>query len=73
MASTVRDIFRWNKALLEQRVLSAAASTRAMFSDAACVDPLTYYGIGWFVSRLHCAQRVARSSDDVNVMRDWRR
>ena len=48
MASNVLDLFAWNKALIEGRVLGAA-STNAMFSDAARVDPLTYYGMGWFI------------------------
>ncbi|MCZ7594711.1 MAG: beta-lactamase family protein [Hyphomicrobium sp.] len=48
MASNVLDLFQWNKAMMEGRVASAA-STRLMLSDAARVDPLTYYGMGWFV------------------------
>lgn len=49
MASNVLDLFQWNKAMMEGRVVSAA-STQLMLSDAARVDPLTYYGMGWFVS-----------------------
>jgi len=49
MASNVLDLFQWNRALIEGRVLDAAA-TRAMFSDGARVDPLTYYGMGWFIT-----------------------
>ncbi len=49
MASNVLDIFTWNKAMMEGRLLRAD-STHAMFSDAARVDPHTYYGMGWFVS-----------------------
>lgn len=49
MASSATDIFLWNKALMEGRLLSPA-SREAMFSDAARVDPLTYYGMGWFVA-----------------------
>jgi CubicO group peptidase (beta-lactamase class C family) len=48
MASNVLDLFAWNKALIGGRALGAS-STRAMFSDAARVDPLTYYGMGWFI------------------------
>jgi CubicO group peptidase (beta-lactamase class C family) len=48
MTSNVLDLFAWNKALIEGRALGAT-STRAMFSDAARVDPLTYYGMGWFI------------------------
>ena len=48
MASNVVDLFAWNKALVDGRVIGAESS-RAMFSDAARVDPHTYYGMGWFV------------------------
>src|SRR5262249_61896651 len=48
MASNVVDLFAWNKALMEGRLLSAG-SRDAMFADAARVDPMTYYGMGWFV------------------------
>ena len=48
MASNAVDLFAWNKALIDGRVLGAA-STAAMFSDAARVDPHTYYGMGWFI------------------------
>lgn len=48
MASNVVDLFAWNKALIDDRVIGAESS-RAMFSDAARVDPHTYYGMGWFV------------------------
>jgi len=48
MASNVVDIFAWNRALMDDRVLSSA-SRAVMFSDAARVDPLTYYGMGWFI------------------------
>jgi CubicO group peptidase (beta-lactamase class C family) len=48
MASNAIDLFAWNKALIDGRVLGAE-STAAMFSDAARVDPHTYYGMGWFI------------------------
>jgi len=48
MASNVVDLFAWHKGLMSGDVISAA-SREAMFSDAARVDPLTYYGMGWFV------------------------
>lgn len=48
MASSAVDIFTWDKALIEGRVMSAA-SLASMFSDGARVDPLTYYGMGWYV------------------------
>lgn len=49
MASNALDIFAWNKALMEERIISADAR-HSMFSDAARVDPVTYYGMGWFVT-----------------------
>jgi len=48
MASNVTDLFRWNAALMTGKVLGPE-SIREMFSDAARVDPLTYYGMGWFI------------------------
>jgi hypothetical protein len=49
MASNVVDLFAWNAALMAGRILNPE-SRMAMFSDAARVDPVTYYGMGWFVS-----------------------
>ena len=49
MASNVIDLFAWNKALIDGRRSSTTQSVRLMFSDAARVDPLTYYGMGWFI------------------------
>jgi CubicO group peptidase (beta-lactamase class C family) len=49
MASNVVDLFAWNAALMAGRILGPE-SRAAMFSDAARVDPVTYYGMGWFVS-----------------------
>jgi CubicO group peptidase (beta-lactamase class C family) len=48
MASNVIDLFAWNKALMNRSILNDQ-SVRLMFSDAARVDPLTYYGMGWFI------------------------
>ncbi|MEQ1671794.1 MAG: serine hydrolase domain-containing protein, partial [Hyphomicrobium sp.] len=48
ICSTVRDLFMWNKAVMEDRLLSRSMRD-AMFSDAARVDVWTYYGMGWFV------------------------
>ncbi|MEI9899085.1 MAG: serine hydrolase domain-containing protein [Hyphomicrobium sp.] len=48
MASNAVDLFAWNKALIEGRLISPA-NLKAMFSDAARVDPATYYGMGWYV------------------------
>ena len=48
ISSTVIDLFKWNKAVMEDRLLSRPMR-EAMFSDAARVDVWTYYGMGWFV------------------------
>jgi CubicO group peptidase (beta-lactamase class C family) len=48
MASNALDLFAWNKALIEGRVL-APESLAAMFADGGRVSPATYYGMGWFV------------------------
>jgi CubicO group peptidase (beta-lactamase class C family) len=48
VASNVHDMFAWNKALMEDRVLSGAMRA-LMFSDAARVTPEDYYGMGWFI------------------------
>lgn len=48
VVSNVRDIFAWNKALMEGRVLAPELRS-LMFSDNARVGPLQYYGMGWFV------------------------
>lgn len=48
MASSAADLFAWNKGLMDQGLISQA-SRKAMFSDAARVDPLTYDGMGWYV------------------------
>lgn len=49
VASTVIDIFKWNKALMEGTALSAPMRD-VMLSDSGRVDPWTYYGAGWFVT-----------------------
>jgi CubicO group peptidase (beta-lactamase class C family) len=48
VASNVVDMFAWNKALMEGRVLSGPMAA-LMFSDAARVTPQDYYGMGWFI------------------------
>lgn len=60
VVSSVLDIFRWNKALLEGRVLSPKMQA-VMFSDAARVDPWTYYGAGWFISHKDGTERYFHS------------
>lgn len=49
MVSSVEDLFAWNTALMEHRVL-AGDTLRVMLADAARVDVWTYYGMGWFIS-----------------------
>jgi CubicO group peptidase (beta-lactamase class C family) len=49
MASSAADLFRWNAALIEGRVLDQE-STRAMFAEGGRVDPVRFYGMGWFVT-----------------------
>jgi hypothetical protein len=48
MASNVADLSAWNAALMSGRIIGPQ-SLAAMFSDAARVGPVTYYGMGWFV------------------------
>ena len=50
MASNVIDLFAWNRALMTRSIINDQ-NVRLMFSDAARVDPLTYYGMGWFMDR----------------------
>lgn len=49
VASSVVDLFKWDKALIEGHALSPKMRD-LMFSDAARVDVWTYYGAGWFVT-----------------------
>ena len=49
MVSNADDMFAWNTALMDGGVLGSA-SRAAMFSDAARVDPITYYGMGWYIA-----------------------
>jgi len=48
IASTAVDIFRWNDALMEGRILDPDMR-ETMFADAAHVSPLEWYGMGWFI------------------------
>ncbi|HWK33857.1 MAG TPA: serine hydrolase domain-containing protein [Hyphomicrobium sp.] len=48
MASSAVDLFRWNRAIMENRVVSPS-SRNLMFSNAARVTISKYYGMGWFV------------------------
>jgi len=48
MVSSAADLFGWNKAIMENRVVSPA-SRNLMFSNAARVTISKYYGMGWFV------------------------
>ena len=49
VASSVIDIFKWNKALMEGRALTPRMRD-LMLSDCARVYVWTYYGMGWFIS-----------------------
>ena len=48
MVSSAADLFSWNRAIMENRVVSSA-SRNLMFSNAARVTISKYYGMGWFV------------------------
>lgn len=48
MAASAVDLFRWNKALVEGRVL-APSEREIMFRAAARVSPQIWYAMGWFV------------------------
>lgn len=60
IVSTAPDIFEWNRALMEGRILSPEART-AMLSDDARVDVWTYYGMGWFVTHAAKADKYFHS------------
>lgn len=49
VASSVVDLFKWDKALMDGQALTSAAR-HLMFSDSARVDVWTYYGTGWFIT-----------------------
>ncbi|HML28076.1 MAG TPA: serine hydrolase domain-containing protein [Hyphomicrobium sp.] len=49
VASTVIDIFKWDKALMAGDALSSEMRA-VMLSDGGRVDPWTYYGAGWFIT-----------------------
>jgi CubicO group peptidase (beta-lactamase class C family) len=48
VASSVMDLFKWDKALMEGRALTGPARD-LMLSDSARVEVWTYYGMGWFI------------------------
>lgn len=48
LASTATDLFAWNKAFMEGRVLPPEYAA-LMISGAGRVSPEIYYGMGWFV------------------------
>lgn len=60
VASSVIDIFNWDAALLDGRVLEPRMRD-VMFSDAARVDPYTYYGAGWFINHRNGTDRYFHS------------
>jgi CubicO group peptidase (beta-lactamase class C family) len=49
VASSVVDLFKWDKALMGGQALTNSARD-LMFSDSARVDVWTYYGTGWFIT-----------------------
>lgn len=49
VASSVVDIYKWDKALMDGDALGADMRA-VMFADAGRVDAWTYYGAGWFIS-----------------------
>ena len=49
VASSVVDLFKWDKALMGGQALTSSARD-LMFSDSARVDVWTYYGTGWFIT-----------------------
>lgn len=49
MLSTVSDLFRWNAAMMDGRVLDER-TRELMFEEAARITPTTYYGMGWFIA-----------------------
>ncbi len=66
--STARDLFRWNEALFNGRVL-AAESLRAAFTVGLLAgdDPLhpedTGYGYGWIIDRLNGAREISHGGE----------
>ena len=66
--STAKDLFRWNEALFNGKVLSAA-STRAAFTVGVLAgdDPLnpedTGYGFGWTVDRLNGLREISHGGE----------
>lgn len=60
MASSAVDLFLWNKALMEDRVL-CRSSRSLMFSDGARVSQSRYYGMGWFIEHANGWDRFSHS------------
>lgn len=50
VASTVTDIFAWNAALMDDKVL-ARGLRQEMFREGGRVTPTIYYGMGWFIDQ----------------------
>jgi CubicO group peptidase (beta-lactamase class C family) len=48
MLSTANDLYRWNAALLRERIIGAPFLTE-MFKEGGRVTPTTFYAMGWFV------------------------
>jgi len=50
VASTVTDIFAWNAALMDDKVL-ARELRQEMFREGGRVTPTIFYGMGWFMDQ----------------------
>lgn len=48
MVSTALDLFQWNKALMEGRIVRPELRER-MFADGGRIGPASWYGMGFFV------------------------
>lgn len=60
VASSALDVFAWNKAVMDNQILSPAMRSE-MFSEAARVSPTIYYGMGWFIEASDGWQRYYHS------------
>jgi CubicO group peptidase (beta-lactamase class C family) len=50
MVSNAIDLFRWNVALMDGKVINRE-SLRLMFAESARVTPRKWYGMGWFIEQ----------------------
>lgn len=59
-ASTVLDLFAWNKALMDGKVLTPAMRSE-MLREGGRVTPTIFYGMGWFMEESDGYQRFFHS------------